>query len=997
MRYQIIKDAIAYRRQELLNRLSEPEKINLAIVDQYIAARDAARTAWQEYFDNKTEELLVTANQQAKVRDALAEQIAHDKRRYQPGILLYRIREEHLTKSLQAQACRERIRIFKDRIGTMAERIALAEFIVEEKKAHHVAITELGIEWRAIYRYANIDKRVKTLAALDPQEAQDSRCVQRYLYLRGHIGNYWRTQQAYSPIAIKTKERGAIQTKSSERDYLAAALLRDYAHFSVYLEEARLSEEKLQTQAKQHVARVAELQDYAAQRQQAQKLFQGIAPDIHALTALAAQQDERLMSWYCQWQTLTQLAKKYLRLPKYAHAIAEAGLSEALLQADTEIPQQFHALLALKLGKKFTLTAKPAVVDTIKPSANAPRQDLQQKPRWDAAMIRSRLLDQVEAAVQAAVNPARHFNHKLSNGTTLVWGKKRGSLRVTLSGPHAGWWKDFEGKGGRDVLSFIQSEMGLDFAGALDWSAHFLGLSADKPIALPPKIETPKSAAPDQKVIDARTQKKIKIAKNIWQQTRPVSGTLAARYLHEHRGFIGVVPASYRFHPAVKNFEDGLHYPALVVSASDLEGQVQAIQSVFLDRETAKKAASERPKQTLAPVTGHGVWLSRHPHAPVALVEGPETALSVFAAKGQEWSIVCTLSVNNFKTVQLPKDTHDIILVADNDGPGSNSERNVEEAAQQYAQAGKDVWLVKPVRLGDDANDVHVREGLAAVEELLAQKTLYKPALHPERTFIQLQQQVQAQTTIQAPVEDSPRVLAWLGELDKALGVLDKEGRLQGFGTPEKTARTLLEHALKTESIAHTAVLALTAEDQQLLNTGARYLLKQQQRLTRPHTLALADDRVQEMCVGEKVRFTRAYAAQKVEENAAGIVEKIQGQDLTVKLLDGRSVSFKLEDHNALDYGYVTPTQQADKNHSKAMLFIANTLKEEGILKAIQQTDDLCIYWNRAAFASVEAIQQALAQERQQQETVALLAEQEPQAPAKRGFKRKKGFSPSQS
>ena len=57
-------------------------------------------------------------------------------------------------------------------------------------------------------------------------------------------------------------------------------------------------------------------------------------------------------------------------------------------------------------------------------------------------------------------------------------------------------------------------------------------------------------------------------------------------------------PESVRFHPGIYSRKNEAAYPALLVVAKDSADKVQAVQAIFLDRETAQKADVPVKKQT---------------------------------------------------------------------------------------------------------------------------------------------------------------------------------------------------------------------------------------------------------------------------------------------------------------------------------------------------------------------------------------------------------------
>src|SRR3954454_25057271 len=170
----------------------------------------------------------------------------------------------------------------------------------------------------------------------------------------------------------------------------------------------------------------------------------------------------------------------------------------------------------------------------------------------DLPEIRQRLADCAETLFE------RLFDKSTSKrGNQRRWGRK-GSLVLYLrgrSGPH---WRCYESRQGGDMLAAIQHALGLDFVGTLDWARDWLGM---------PRRETRqqrldawfakmalRSAAdrddepqrdelqPDRQRkpidYDAEQAEKSRRAAELSATATPIAGTLAERYLREHRSVL---------------------------------------------------------------------------------------------------------------------------------------------------------------------------------------------------------------------------------------------------------------------------------------------------------------------------------------------------------------------------------------------------------------------------------------------------------------------------
>ncbi len=240
----------------------------------------------------------------------------------------------------------------------------------------------------------------------------------------------------------------------------------------------------------------------------------------------------------------------------------------------------------------------------------------------------------------------------------------------------------------------------------------------------------------DQKyALDLDEQAKIKRAQKIFKGTVPIQGTLAERYLREHRHITGGLPESCRYHPGVWHHETGKTYPALVVAARNLDKSigVPTIQVIYLDKDTGKKAALESPKLTYGRfLDGSAVIINKgKDDGRIAIAEGPETALSIKEAN-PDLRIYSVLGSGNLKKVPITDKMKEVLICADNDYPRipaaekvmPSSEVKVLEAAKYFAEKGLDVSRIMPEKAKDDFNDVLIKEGVEKVREYLS---------HPEK------------------------------------------------------------------------------------------------------------------------------------------------------------------------------------------------------------------------------------------------------------------------
>ena len=209
--------------------------------------------------------------------------------------------------------------------------------------------------------------------------------------------------------------------------------------------------------------------------------------------------------------------------------------------------------------------------------------------------------------------------------------------------------------------------------------------------------------------LDRGDARRTEGALNIWRDGVPASGTLVEIYLRS-RNIIIPPPAALRFHAAVKH-PSGQHWPAMVALVTrGADGVPLAVHRTFLARDGQAKAPVEPVKMMLGPCRGGAVRLG-----PVGdrlmIAEGIETALSAMQATAQTaWA---ALSTSGLRTLELPVDARDVVVLADGDDAGEAAAR---DAGLRWKGEGRRVRIARPPR-GLDFNDVLTGRATCRVED----------------------------------------------------------------------------------------------------------------------------------------------------------------------------------------------------------------------------------------------------------------------------------------
>lgn len=207
---------------------------------------------------------------------------------------------------------------------------------------------------------------------------------------------------------------------------------------------------------------------------------------------------------------------------------------------------------------------------------------------------------------------------------------------------------------------------------------------------------------------DADTLKRSAAALAIWQASHAAEGTPVATYLRS-RGLDLPASPALRFHDGLKHPSGGV-WPAMVALVTHgATGSPIAIHRTFLARDGGGKAPFDPAKMMLGPCRG-GVVRLGEPADVLMVGEGIETCLAAMQATGRPaWA---ALSTSGLRSLDLPRDVRDVIVLADGDAPG---EAAAQDCARRWQRERRRVRIARPPN-GMDFNDLLKTRNPASTE-----------------------------------------------------------------------------------------------------------------------------------------------------------------------------------------------------------------------------------------------------------------------------------------
>jgi hypothetical protein len=298
-------------------------------------------------------------------------------------------------------------------------------------------------------------------------------------------------------------------------------------------------------------------------------------------------------------------------------------------------------------------------------------------------------------------------------------GSGRG-LAVAIGGAKSGVWYDHSAGEGGDLLDLIAPCIGGDGRAALAWARHWMGQPERRRSVRPVLVQH----APRD---ETETRE---IAAQIWGESDPLSRDdpscryLAGRALDLERlaqANDGKLPATLRSHRALWNRETGRAYPAMVAAIVGPDGQFVGVHRTWLQqREDGgfEKASIKSPKMTLGHYRLDGgagcirLWRPKWREATeedvLALSEGIEDGLTA-ALWHPGWRVAAGVSLSALLTTRIPPVISRVVLVIQNDKPGSPAVQLLGRVRERFRREGREVSLLRVPPEVKDLNELAMR------------------------------------------------------------------------------------------------------------------------------------------------------------------------------------------------------------------------------------------------------------------------------------------------
>ncbi len=260
-----------------------------------------------------------------------------------------------------------------------------------------------------------------------------------------------------------------------------------------------------------------------------------------------------------------------------------------------------------------------------------------------------------------------------------------------------------------DAISFLMQHRGMSFHEAVTELSNGLTYSSCDKFLSQQKESAAEYAENGARRFDSDADERGRMAeaRAIWQNAKPIYGTLGERYLRDARVIAKRLPPTLRFATGLYFAPARRELPALLAALQDSHNHIVSVQRIFLDPATGKKTEpAKEAKRTKGPMHDGAVRLGK-PGRILGIAEGVETALS--AAQIYSLPVWASLGAQRMKSITLPECVREVMIFRDN---GEVGLKEAAQAAEIWEDGGRRVMIEAPPAEFKDWNDLlRAREG----------------------------------------------------------------------------------------------------------------------------------------------------------------------------------------------------------------------------------------------------------------------------------------------
>ncbi|MFA0329113.1 conjugative transfer relaxase/helicase TraI, partial [Vibrio cyclitrophicus] len=303
-------------------------------------------------------------------------------------------------------------------------------------------------------------------------------------------------------------------------------------------------------------------------------------------------------------------------------------------------------------------------------------------------------------------------NKSKSDRDYLTFGIGKSAIKVSLTGEHRGYFKDYTTGEKGSLINLMMSHKEISYKEAM--------VEAHNMLNEPNKYQLEENSKHDKLL--QTTPKHIaqfeERAKEYVQTSQPLKGTLAETYLNK-LGIEQPQGEHVHFHQSVYSSEDKSLHPAMITNIHNKDGDTKAIEVTYLDFQGNKDDTLDINPRTLGTKSKHLTQFHQGRDLHTTIISTSiENSFAINQAHQGQYDIINVNHKNDIQNISTDELRQQIIIALSHGNTDLNP-NNIEKIMANFA--GRDIQFVSPENMITDIQacmDKYHHQGIDERQEL---------------------------------------------------------------------------------------------------------------------------------------------------------------------------------------------------------------------------------------------------------------------------------------
>lgn len=284
-------------------------------------------------------------------------------------------------------------------------------------------------------------------------------------------------------------------------------------------------------------------------------------------------------------------------------------------------------------------------------------------------------------------------NQSKSDRDYLTFGIGKSAIKVSLTGEHRGYFKDYTTGEKGSLINLMMSHNGMSYKEAMN--------EAHKMLNEPEKYKLEENSK-HEKLLSTTPKHIAKFeerAKEYISQSQPINNTLAQTYLNS-LGINNIENDNVKFHPSVYSSEDNAYHPAMLTNIHNKQGETKAIEVTYLDSQGNRDNTLDINPRTLGTKSKQLTNFHQGENLNTTIISTSiENSFLIREQTQGQIDIINVNHKNDIQNINIDELRQNIIIVL-NQGNHDLNPNNIEKIIENFN--GRDIQFMSDDNLKED-------------------------------------------------------------------------------------------------------------------------------------------------------------------------------------------------------------------------------------------------------------------------------------------------------